>query len=94
MVPKDQRDTAQILVEKSDNDFEAISDKISSSLDSILRMDMVFYVDDGTKALRSSSRSMDELNGNTRRSTGYYGTPVLVFFAIFTILTFINLLHL
>lgn len=73
-ITKDQRDTSQILVEKSENDFEAISEKLTSGLDSILRMDMVFYVDDGSKSLRSSSRSMDELNGNARRSGTYYGS--------------------
>jgi hypothetical protein len=72
-ITKDQRAASQIMVEKSDNDFETISEKLTSGLDSILRMDMVFFVDDGTKALRSSSRSTDEMNGNSRRSN-YYGS--------------------
>ncbi|KAI6233873.1 Ubiquitinyl hydrolase 1 [Aphelenchoides fujianensis] len=63
----DQRKNAQILVDKGTNEFEPISEKLSASLDTILHMDTVFYVDDGSKLTRSASKNIDEINGNTRR---------------------------
>jgi hypothetical protein len=73
-VAQPKRADSTILVEKSPNDFEAVSDKISASLDSILRMDVVFYIDDGGVNTRSTTRTSDEINGNNRRSSTLYGT--------------------
>ncbi|KAI6202126.1 Ubiquitin carboxyl-terminal hydrolase and Peptidase C19 domain containing protein [Aphelenchoides besseyi] len=69
-IPSESRKNAQIMVEKNDYEFEAINEKLSPSLDSILQMDMVFYVEDSnTRVLRSSGRNADDLNGNPRRAS-------------------------
>ncbi|CAD5218340.1 unnamed protein product [Bursaphelenchus okinawaensis] len=74
-IPEDKRAQAQIKFEKNKNDYETINEKVSGNLASILRMDMVFYVDDNSTRVTRSTTRMEGLNGTmaspTKRYQGY-----------------------
>ncbi|CAD5225212.1 unnamed protein product [Bursaphelenchus xylophilus] len=73
-IPEDKRAEAQIKFEKNKNDYETINEKVSTNLASILRMDMVFYVDDNSVRVTRSSSRIEGMNGSlspTKRYSGY-----------------------